>query len=801
MRQWLSHRLEWCREILHGDGRWRVLLLLSLGALLITKVHIPGSFDEFRVNAFEDDAYYYTAIATNFWQYGFPTFDGLTHTNGYQPLWMLITILTAAPIALCGVESYMPFALSLVNAAIILLATQVLFSMLRREGYRAHTAALCCVVALGIPLGSYIFNLMETASTIMCVLLILIYLQRILQLKQQMDVAVFAALSFLLLMSRLDAGILLLMLYAVLLLFVPIRKIVLSGILLCIVTLPYFAYNYLLNASIMPISGMVKSRWSAIAEFEADGHKAASLSDYWFSNVTWGRRLLDARNGLAEPLSEFLEFASFGKYLGADSTPEPFSVAFIVLVFSVVLGVVAVYIFGLAYSWKKSCSSRRMLGMSLILLLVFYVFQLFYYPFFSHIIYTWYLGLGLSALLCCGFLAITGVVSFFHLQWGKPLALLMLALIIAMDLSAWKRERAIKKNLYLPQNAIADTAEWLKKNTPQDALIGSWTAGQVGQSSQRRVINLEGLVADAKVLATFDNMDMGLYFLDMKIDYVTNHFPDFQDGLWSPGSQRPDWVDMETWHPSISALWKILTHTKITWGETYTRWGWNVFWAHRYRPFWDYPEAFTVVYKRRAQHSAVYVFAVNHEKLKSAIEYRYGVAAIAPRIAHTFEAEHGVMGEEVRAPLYLPRSSVYAVTGTNLQWQYDLPDDGEFKVYALLRPSVNGIDCEFNCNGINYLLTQPASQKINWMLFPITQDYENVPDGKLSIKAASLMGAFNADTREETATFIDQFIVLEKGLDEKEFSRETDQLLSWMNREPHIPLDPDPIPPRIPTDF
>jgi hypothetical protein len=39
---------------------------------------------------FVDDAFYYLQIAQNMVVYGFPTFDGLSSTNGYQPLWQML---------------------------------------------------------------------------------------------------------------------------------------------------------------------------------------------------------------------------------------------------------------------------------------------------------------------------------------------------------------------------------------------------------------------------------------------------------------------------------------------------------------------------------------------------------------------------------------------------------------------------------------------------------------------------------------------------------------------------------------
>jgi hypothetical protein len=43
---------------------------------------------------FTDDFYYYLVTAKNFIQLGFPTFDTINLTNGFQPLWFFIVTLT-----------------------------------------------------------------------------------------------------------------------------------------------------------------------------------------------------------------------------------------------------------------------------------------------------------------------------------------------------------------------------------------------------------------------------------------------------------------------------------------------------------------------------------------------------------------------------------------------------------------------------------------------------------------------------------------------------------------------------------
>lgn len=61
---------------------------------------------EYLPNAiFEDDAYFYFQIAKNILDLGQSTFDGISTTNGYHPLWMAILVAVGAPLKLAGVQS------------------------------------------------------------------------------------------------------------------------------------------------------------------------------------------------------------------------------------------------------------------------------------------------------------------------------------------------------------------------------------------------------------------------------------------------------------------------------------------------------------------------------------------------------------------------------------------------------------------------------------------------------------------------------------------------------------------------
>jgi len=61
--------------------------------------------DYFPNGLFEDDAYFYFQIARNILDINQSTFDGISTTNGYHPLWMAILVAAGAPLKLIGIQS------------------------------------------------------------------------------------------------------------------------------------------------------------------------------------------------------------------------------------------------------------------------------------------------------------------------------------------------------------------------------------------------------------------------------------------------------------------------------------------------------------------------------------------------------------------------------------------------------------------------------------------------------------------------------------------------------------------------
>ena len=105
-----------------------------------------------------DDAYYYLQIAYNFGQHGRLTFDGITETNGYQPLWMA---LLAAMQSVLQLDKKGLF-VALQGLISLLLALPLLYCI--KRGREPFFLALAAGMAAGYAVYPHVFSCgMETA--------------------------------------------------------------------------------------------------------------------------------------------------------------------------------------------------------------------------------------------------------------------------------------------------------------------------------------------------------------------------------------------------------------------------------------------------------------------------------------------------------------------------------------------------------------------------------------------------------------------------------------------------------------
>ena len=90
-------------QALHETTNNKYLFLCAIGiAIFVLSFYAVGYFPN---GIFEDDAYFYFQIAKNILDFNYSTFDGISTTNGYHPLWMAILVAAGVPLHLLGIQS------------------------------------------------------------------------------------------------------------------------------------------------------------------------------------------------------------------------------------------------------------------------------------------------------------------------------------------------------------------------------------------------------------------------------------------------------------------------------------------------------------------------------------------------------------------------------------------------------------------------------------------------------------------------------------------------------------------------
>ncbi len=204
-----------------------------------------------------DDAYYYLQIAYNMGAQGLSSFDGITETNGYQPLWM--ALLGAIQLAL-HLDKQGLFA-ALQGLITLLLALPLLYCLQRRR--EPSFLALAAGLAAGYAVYPHVFSCgMETALFAPALVMLCALVQQGFVASSSHVGLLFAAVV----MIRLDAASLLVA-YALPLAYASYRadgvrptavrlvKFFLPAVLMLVV---YAVSNWLVFGEASPISGLAK---------------------------------------------------------------------------------------------------------------------------------------------------------------------------------------------------------------------------------------------------------------------------------------------------------------------------------------------------------------------------------------------------------------------------------------------------------------------------------------------------------------------------------------------------------------
>lgn len=493
-----------------------------------------------------DDAFYYLQIARNLASTGNSTFDGINPTNGYHPLWMILL----APLAdiFTDRELLLRAALGLsllLHIGVSLLLVQLLRHLVGRF-WGWLSGALWLINPLPISLALYG---METGVYLVALLLLLLVATRrgLLTMERGMvlssaTLAMIGGLLGLLFWSRTDG----LILAAVTLSYIgwiawpedsatgssrrpanALRSLLVAGSAFLLAILPWLVFSLLTFGGITQDSGAMKLLWGA-AEHQGEGplERAGAVVGYVYEK--W----LSTPLGLA---------AGAGSSFGRRVPVLPLLVALLLYV-----GVTRL---------PPTLRRARLIRLT-VWLLTGVVATATAYGLFVADPQLWHLGLPGAVLFviayCWGALLLRRASAQGQLVRGAILFAIALVLVGKFWLSPpapypWQRD-------------VYNSAKKFEPILPEGAVIGCFNAGIPAYFSNRRIINLDGLV-NSRARRAWEEHRFERYLSDEGIDYII----DERDALQRaerfssrlPSMTPMDSVALTGWSSGWRILWRV----------------------------------------------------------------------------------------------------------------------------------------------------------------------------------------------------------------------------------------------------
>lgn len=477
----------------NSDRRFIILLVILVVLAAAVRLSIAAcDMPTLVTKTVSDDSFYYFQIAKNAAAGNGVSFDGVEPANGFHPLWFLLLL----PIYyIFGGSPALPvhFALALeglldVGAGILIYSVVVSLTENRLAGVLGTAAYL-----LNPSVIFHSVNGLETGLTLFCFCLYFWYYLRMLKREEfsAREILTLGVLSGLLMLARTDNFIIVGVTYAHL---VFVRKLIKrpavvagSVVLAAVMVAPWLIWNALTFGTIMQSSagayGIV-----ARGNLEAGGYTSMDIFKLRVSDTLklfiwtiptdvfgWGKLL-----GILAGLALGLSLADGSRAARAWTAAK---LACVPLVAVLALLITHSLIRGTIKSWYLM-PAAAVAGM--------------------------FLG-----ILCGAF----DPASLLATARGR----IALALVTVVVLSgfAYNGLTAWSRGMFAWQSEQLMAAEWLKKNTDEDAVVGSFNAGIIGYMSERTVVNLDGLVNNA-VVPFLERRRLWDYIKERDIDYLVD---------------------------------------------------------------------------------------------------------------------------------------------------------------------------------------------------------------------------------------------------------------------------------------
>lgn len=448
-----------------------------------------------------DDTYLALQVAHNWAEHGFPTFDGLHRTNGFQALWGLIlwllALLTRDPPRLLHATLLLVAVLNAVGGLL-------LWRFARRlAGDYAGLWAVAFWTAYCLSGRPALIGLENSLLATLFVLALLAF-NALLREPRCLGRWTWAAVvSGLLFWTRLDMLVPVAVTWVALAVWAlrsrNLTRLAPACAILLVLAAGLAAFNYWAGETPTPVSGLVKHVYATRRE--------PDWTLFWLASavVDTGRVLL--------------KHAAIG--IGAIWPPALSSVTRV--------GIVALLLFAAARGFPRPRAWGLVWAAALVLHAL--AIRVWLSGYYSDALW-YYSAQNVSAAIGLGLLLAWLMQRVrrprWRLFWPTVVGLGRLPLAI-LALFLMPNEESVSSNRLA-------AAEWLRQNVPAEARVGAWNAGELAFFSGRTVINLDGLVNDKAYFDLIKTRRTGISYLhSQNITWVVDYA---QDAGVSP---RPWW--------------------------------------------------------------------------------------------------------------------------------------------------------------------------------------------------------------------------------------------------------------------
>jgi len=509
-------------------NRTHAIVVLSLIFLLLSRIFFALTPWQtlITLNLWLDDSFYYFQISKTWLNTGELSFDGITRTNGFQPLYL---ILVTPLVALFDNTTSLINAVHIIGLLIGVGSFYFVYKITAVLTDKLVAAMVVMIFATSPYFLIHSMNGMETGTTIFCGLM---FIYSIFARPFKKDLAnnlLIGSSAGLMVLARIDQVILIL---SVVLAFYILdakmsetKRFSLKQVFIpfFIITLPWYGYTLIKTGALLPQSGEA-SRYCAHAVgpsgFSPDWQ--ALLTNFGLNEISTTSQFYILVI-LKQIIIFVMDFAA-SIFIRADLSMGSFSDPFRSVFFSEVLRSSYKFILFLI-----ACVSLLVLGVSQINKLtnpktkifvgatvIYFVLQFIGYTFYAPV--HWYFPRYLASVQLMMIISFLIVIFSCPLRSSRIFCYLLVFLIVCVNLKLISPVF----NLYKKPVAIGGfyaEARGLNKFIPANSRVGAFQAGILSWFGNSHIINLDGKANSLALKAIADNR-LGEYILRERIEYI-----------------------------------------------------------------------------------------------------------------------------------------------------------------------------------------------------------------------------------------------------------------------------------------